>query len=1194
MRKTIRRTRIRRWIMRVSLIQLFILSMSVSLLAATDLAGQEILEKKITISIKTKSLEKALKEIEKEANVRFLYLSNIVESRSNLEVSVKDEPLENLLSMICNTRNLRFELDGDFIILTKRSETAPESGGILPDMDNVSAPATFKVSGVVSDENGDPLPGTSILEKGTTNGTIAGAMGDYVLEIGSEDAVLAFSFVGYLSDEVSVNGRSTINISLIPDISSLEEIVVIGYGTQKKSNVIGSVSTVKGQDLNMSSISNFDAGLQGMASGVSVLSQSGKLGAPSSIKIRGANSITLGTEPLWVIDGMPVFNDPNGVGSSNQNPMSLINPNDIESITVLKDAAALSIYGSRGSNGVIIVTTKTGKAGQGSTSINLTTGISEVSRKPSDVGYANTDEWFAVMDQATLNSTDGKKNFNINDAYRNMPNSIPEHRIGRDVINVLGINTNWYDEAFRNGTFTDLNVSSSRGFDKGAFYLSGNYRTDKGVVDYNQLDRFSLRSNLSFEPLEHFTLDAKVNLSYTNNERRDDDLTTITKWSLPWMPVNNPNNTTEYWNPYTQSNIVARNDPENTLNNVKQYRALGNLSLVYQVPGVNGLSVKSEFMTDIIQSNLVIWRGTGINLDGDNNPIARAEEETVSFTSINYNVYPSYTRDFGLNSISVLMGVEAQRNGQYIRRMVGQGLSGTYQELGIPGQRISMQAQLKDERYLLGFFGRLNYTYDNRYMFGISARRDGSSVFSPDFRWGNFVAFSGGWVLSEEHFMSWLGSGSYLKIRASFGETGNQNVPPNLQVINYFQEAAYGSLDVASNGTVPTNLPVTDLKWETTKSTDIGIDFGFMDDRINGTVGYYSRFIEDMFLEKQLPSSAGVSPSQERIDYLTFRFLSDVDGTQTNRVWSNIGNMVNSGLELELNSTNIDKEKFRWSTSFNISFNSNIIKQLTPELNETGLTSPYHISKTNNKRHVWYVADYAGVDTETGVPYIYALDKDVFVATGETMRVKTESGSDSLIYATVDNLRDNRFIQGQKSSDPVWYGGFTNTLEYGGFDFKFLLSFSGGDYILDYDRQVSAIPNPNRQLLSEVLGNSWQAPGDEARYPRLVRDGIMEIDGKMISGFTDEDRYHNRELYKADFVRLRNVTLGYNLSNSLLNRFKLQGARIYVTANNLWTFTQYPGFDPEGAPNADGARILRWNTPVPQLRSYIVGIDIKL
>ncbi len=1180
--------------MRLSLLHIIFFITSMTFLGAADLSGQHILEKRLTIHLENQPFEKALEVIEKTAEVKFLYLSGIVSDQETLSIDVMKGTLETVLDRICDPYKLAYELDGHFIILTKKSQKRIENKETFSLAgSSISAIDEFVVKGKITDEGGDALPGTSILEKGTANGTISGPDGGFVLSVTSGEAVLVFSFVGYLTEEIAVNGRSNVDVVMMPDIASLEEIVVIGYGTQKKSDVIGSVSTVKGQDLNMTSIANFDAGLQGMASGVSVLSKSGKLGAPSSIKIRGANSITLGTEPLWVIDGMPVFNDPNGVGSSNQNPMSLINPNDIESITVLKDAAALSIYGSRGSNGVIIVTTKTGKQGQSSTSINFTTGISQVSRKPTDVGYTNTDEWFAIMDEATLNSTNGKKTFNINDTYRNMPNADPDQRIGRDVIDVLSIDTDWYNEAFRNGTFTDLNISSSRGFDKGAFYLSGNYRSDKGVVDHNQLDRFSLRSNLSFEPLKNFTLDAKINLSYTDNERRNDDLTTITKWSLPWMPVYDPDSPMDYWNPYTQSNIVARNDPENTLNNVKQYRALSNISLNYNVPGIEGLSIKSEFSTDLIQSNLVIWRGTGINLDGDNNPIAAAEEETVTFTSINYNIYPSYVRDLGRSRINVLVGAESQRNSQYLRRMAGQGLSGNYQELGIPGQRISMQAQLKGERYLMGFFGRFNYTFDNRYMFGISARRDGSSVFSPDYRWGNFIAFSGGWVLSEENFMSWIGRGTYLKLRASFGETGNQNVPPNLQVINYFQEAVYGSLDVASNGTVPTNLPVTDLRWETTKSTDIGLDFGFLHDRINGTIGYYNRFIEDMFLEKQLPSSAGISPSQDRIDYLTFRFLSEVDGTQTNRVWSNIGNMVNSGLEFEMNSVNIENNRFRWSTSFNISFNRNIIKQLTPELNETGLISPYHISKTGNKRHVWFVADYAGVNPDNGVPYIYALDQNIYSETGETIRLKTATGSDSLIYATVDNLRDNRFIQGEKSSDPVWYGGLSNTFEYAGFDLKFLFSFSGGNYILDYDRQVAVVPNPNRQLLREVLENSWKKPGDESKYPQLVRDGIMEIDGEMISGFTDEDRYHNRELYKADFVRLRNVTLGYNFQGKLLDKLKLQGTRLYLSGNNLWTYTTYPGFDPEGTPGADGAQILRWNTPVPQLRSYIVGIDIK-
>ncbi|MFN7117847.1 MAG: hypothetical protein ACK4TA_13685 [Saprospiraceae bacterium] len=443
--------------------------------------------------------------------------------------------------------------------------------------------------------------------------------------------------------------------------------------------------------------------------------------------------------------------------------------------------------------------------------------------------------------------------------------------------------------------------------------------------------------------------------------------------------------------------------------------------------------------------------------------------------------------------------------------------------------------------------------------------------------------------------MDFLNQGVYLKLRGSYGETGNQSIPNNLQTINYFDRVVYGNRQDGGNGTIPSNLPVSDLTWETTRSTDFGLDFGFLDNRISGTLAYYHRFVDGMLLKAQLPTSAGVSPSREDAD---FGFLNNVEGEATNKIWSNIGNMVNAGVELELYTVNLDRNGFKWTTSFNVALNHNTIKGLTPDLDQkgSGIISSYAISRTGNRRNVWLVADYAGVNPSNGVPYIYALDKEWFNQTGHTRRLQTSGGQDSLMLATRANMRENRFIQGNKSSDPVYFGGLTNRLEYKGFDLSVFLAFSGGNYLLDYDRQVAVYPNETRLVLKEALTDSWRQPGDEAKYPRLVARQTHEIrDGQFASDFGDENVFHNRELYKADFIRLRNITLGYNLSANLLSKLHLQAARFYISGNNLWTLTSYPGFDPEGIPSqVGGVHILYNNTPIPQLRSVIVGLDIKI
>lgn len=1164
-------------------------------------------------------LTEALEKLAATTDLEFTYRIDIVEK---IQVSYRSKksrtPLQTLEKLLKNT-GLQYKVFSEtrVVIYQKNnpekiskepigsSDTEPRNTLVKQKLNpsisyesnpekskNPRSKKVFLLEGQITDSKGEALIGANVyLKDNPSNGTITDYDGNYKLELESLSGTLVFSYLGYLNHTEEINGRTQINVVLVEDVQALDEVVVVGYGTQRKSDIIGAVSSVDGEDLNTTAVSNFDAALQGLAAGVSILSQSGKPGAPSTIRIRGANSIQSSTDPLWVIDGMPVFSSPTGLGSSNQNPMSLINPNDIESIQVLKDAAATSIYGSRGSNGVIIVTTKSGKNGKGTLNLSVSGGISTPTRTPEDIGYANTQEWLEIMDEAY--QTSFGRDFKMNDYYQFAPLAFDQ--ITREQIENQSINTNWFDEVFRTGSFNEINLSSSRGTEKGSYYISGNYRSDKGVLDHNQLDRLSLRANVNFEPLENLTIDTKLNFSFTDNERRSEDLTTLIKFSLPWQPVRDLENPNRYFNPYTGSNLVALNDPNNTLNNVKQYRALGNIAIQYNLPFIKGMALRSEFSADIIQSNLVNWSSRNIQLDGNRNPIAEAREEAVTYQSVNYNFYTQYARDFSFGSLNAVLGVEAQRINQYERILAGEGLVGDYQELGSPKTPTTVDARQNNERYLLGYFGRINYKLQDKYLLGLSARRDGSSAFSATDRWGNFVAVSAGWILSEEDFMTFLDNKVYLKLRASFGETGNQSVPNNLQSINFFDRVIYGNRAVGSNGTIPSNLAVDNLTWESTQSADFGIDFGLFNNRIYGTLAYYHRFVNGMLLEAQLPTSAGVSP--DRVD-ADFGFLNTVDGTATNKIWTNIGNMTNSGLEIELNSVNVDQNDFKWTTSFNISFNDNRVESLTADLDQsgTGITTPYSISRKGNRRNVWYIAEFAGINSDNGVPYIYALDKDWFAQTGDTRRLLSESGEEVQILGTRTNIRENRFIQDEKSSDPTYFGGLTNKFEYKGFDFSAFLAFSGGGYLLDYDRQVAIYPNETRMILSDVLNNSWQERGDEAQYPATVARRTFEVEREVfLSDFGEEDVFTDRELWRSDFIRLRNLTLGYTFSADKLERFKLQGLRIYLTANNLFTITDYPGFDPEGIPNQlTRAHILYNNTPIPQLKSYLFGLNLKI
>jgi TonB-linked SusC/RagA family outer membrane protein len=1119
------------------------------------------------------------------------------------------ESIEERLRKLLHPLNLTFEQveAKDFVIYEKPSEKSdlrklsnksvlrPEE---MPDaLGNTQSSinripldltvAAVPVTGVVVSESGEPLPGVSVSVKGTTTGTTTNANGSYTINAPDENAILVVSFIGYVTKELSIKEASGGIIVLASDVQSLGEVVVVGYGTQKKRDVIGSIATVNGDDIKLRSTASFDSGLQGMAAGVSVQTNSGVPGAPSTIKIRGTSSIFSGTEPLWILDGMPIHSYAVGRsdGTTGQSPMALINPNDIESIQVLKDAAATAIYGSRASNGVILVTTKSGKKGQGSTTFNYSTGFSTLTRTPEDIGYANTREWFQVMDEMYKNS---EKEFTMNDYYRLAPYAFT--KLTRE--QAMGVNTNWYDQLFQTGRFSDYNLSSSQGFDKGTFYLSGNYREDKGVQVNNNLRRLSLRANIDFSPAKNLTVGARLNFAYTDNDRMQNTsyrggsspnggLNSLTTSALPWIPVRELDNPNRYFNTYSGSNPAAFADPANLKDELKQYRGLGGLFANYQLPFVKGLSVRSGFSFDLLQSGNVFWQSRDIRLDGAQKPSSYAYEEAVTLQAINYNAYATYDRAFGQHAITVVGGTESVRQSSYDRSLAGQGLNGTYQQIGSPTTLLSMSGGLGGERYLLSYFGRANYKFQDRYLAGFSIRRDGSSAFVQSNRWATFLAFSAGWILSEEKFMNFLNGKTFLKLRGSYGQVGNQGIPGSLDALLYNSSYKYGSQDILGvNGTMPANIPVSTLRWESTRSADIGLDYGFFNNRINGSFAYYHRYVNGMFLPSPVPVSSGISPSGG--------FPGNVYDENSSTVMSNIGDMVNAGWELEVHSVNMDRGAFRWTTDFNISFNRNTIKRLTPAADQSGkgIISGATVSRVGHKRFEFFVADYAGVDPETGVPMIYALDKQQYEATGMTQRLKNREGEDSLTYATKTNIANNKFYQTDKSADPTYYGGITNTFQFKGFDMSFMFSFSGGNYILDYDRQMAAIPGETKTFLKEIIANSWRQPGDQAKYPQIRYGNTYIIDGEAVADFGDEWQNHNRELYKGDYIRLRNIQLGYTLPANLTKTIYMQGLRVYVSGSNLWTSTKYPGFDPEGAGYV-------YTATIPQLKSLILGVSAR-
>jgi TonB-dependent starch-binding outer membrane protein SusC len=1184
--------------MKFSLSQFLVVCLFFSIANAEDVHGQEILSKRITINLQNRNLRDILSQIEKKADVKFLFHSQLVSANDQITIHAKNQTLSSILEQLLSSRKINFEADGNQIILTKKDDEKLDLGSVATPPKVLIANAIV-VEGVVVDDGGQPMPGVNVIEKATSNGTTTDREGKYKLVLTSENSTISVSFIGYISQEIEVGTQTVINVALKPNITSLTEVLVVGYGTQKKGDVITSISTVSGADLNLRSTPNFESSLQGLAAGVNVQSSSGAPGAPVKILIRGANSLNLSTDPLYIIDGMPISSGSTGLGSSNLSPMSLINSSDIENIQVLKDAGATAIYGSRASNGVVLVTTKSAKKNDSFIQLNYSTGFSSLTRTPADVGYANSSQWFQAMDLAYQNSPTSNRPFKMSDYYTNVPLAtlpISSPQLSRGQAD--STNTNWGKKLFSVGRFQNFNISAAQGSDHTSFYVSGNYYKNDGVQDNVKLERFAIRTNIDFKPSKNLTISPKLTFSYTKNDQRNSGITSISVDALPWFPVYEPANPSRYYNAYSQSNPAALSDPNNILNQVEQFRALGGLSFDEKISFVRGLSLKGSFSGDVQQSNKVLWQSRDIRSGSDANgniiPQAAATQEIVTFNSLNYNAYVDYSTVVNQSSIAFTGGIEATRSFQNLSTASGTNLTGNFQELGLPGTVSGVSGQKGYERYLLGYFGRAGYKFKERYIFGLSARRDGSSVFIAQNRWGTFLGASAGWILSEEGFMSFLNGNTFLKLRGSYGEIGNQFLPSGLNSSLYNSAPnptiSYGGPDIQGvNGTIPINIPVNNLKWETTRSSDVGLDFGLFNNRLNGSFAYYHRYVSNMLLQAGLPYSAGVSSSQN---------LQNGNGAydRVSSIWGNFGGMVNSGYEIELHSINYDQGGLKWTTDFNIGFNKQIIKRLSPDIDNSGsgLTNVFgnQVSKTGSRRGVWFIADFAGVDPITGVSKIYARDQNAYSKDGSTKHLRDANGKEVLLDATNKNVQANQFYQDGKSGDPRYQGGVTNTFFYKGFELSAMISFQGGNYILDYDRQQSTVPYPTHAILNEVYEKSWKVPGDVVQYPKLIANN---------PNFSGQLAYSNNFLYKGDFVRFRTIQIAYSLPIPLLQKINLKAAKLYVSGSNLFTKTKYPGFDPEtaavgypannGSPATPG--FVYYSAAIPQLKTITLGVDIK-
>ncbi len=966
------------------------------------------------------------------------------------------------------------------------------------------------ISGVVLDDKGVPIPGINILEKGTNNGTSTDFDGNYSITVSGSNAILVFSYLGYETQEISVGNSTNINVSLIPGTEELEQIVVVGYGTTRRSDITGSISSVQSEELNAFPVLNAEQALQGRAAGVAVQSNNGgEPGAPIQVNIRGNTSIGSNSAALIVVDGF--------VGAQ----MPLVT--DIKSMEILKDASATAIYGSRGSGGVILVTTKKGRKGKMVVEVNSNYSIQTITE---ELDLLNADQFFEYYSQINPNYVQG-----------------PE-------------NTDWQDLIYRTGSTANHQVSFSGGSENINFYLSGNYFKQDGVIINSDFERFSFLSNIDAQMTEKLKVGFNI-IGNRNNKngvasqpangsRGDGDVIIGAYRFVPDIGVQNSqgiNTQQTVGDDFDNPVAVARETIDETITDDFRANFYGDYELS------EGLSFKTTFGFNSINETRGNFRpSTLIATAGIQEGIANVE--TSKFTNILSENYLTYQKQIGKGNLKAIVGYSYQKETSEFYSAGAQGFpsnSFSYRNLR-SGSTPLPPASALTEREIISQFGRLNYDYDGRYLLTFTARRDGSSAFSENEKYAFFPSGAIGWRISNEAFLEDSKTISNLKLRASYGVTGNQAIDPYQSLAQY--RTIYSVVgDQTVNAFVPDQLANPDLKWESSYQTNAGIDIGLFDQRLSFTLDYYVIDTEDVILgDPSNPEYFGTRPE----------------------VLRNIGEIRNEGFEIAINSKNVVGKDFTWTTDFNWSRNRNTVERLVDGqdvfLNSAPgsfLQDQTHLLREGEPVGVFWGFEYVGVNQ--GTPSSGTAGYEGFQDPGDELF--TDLNNDGVI-----NNEDRKIIG---DPNPDWIAGLNNSFTYKGLDLNIFFQASVGGDILSYTLLELASGQSN--AITEAL-NSWTPSNTATNVP---------------SARTREKRPTSRFVYDGSYVRLKNLSLGYSLPEEVVSNIGLQTIRVSVSGQNLLTFTDYPGTDPE-ASYRDGNtnRGFDYGT-YPNIKSFTIGLNAK-
>ena len=1028
---------------------------------------------------------------------------------------------------------------------------------------------TTVVRGTVTSADGEALPGVNVVEKGTTNGTITNIEGAYSLTL-PPNATLVFSSVGFTAREVPVGNQSVVDVVLNEDVQQLDELVVVGYGTQKKSDLTGSIARISGEEVLQPSVPNFDQMLQGKVPGVQVSLTSGAPGGNVNILVRGVSSITGGNQPLYVIDGFPI--DAGSGNSSNMldfggdtyssagmagntqnrvNPLTFINPADIASIDILKDASATAIYGSRGANGVVIITTKRGNYNQSQIKLDVSYGVQEVSNRIELLNARQYAEFVADgRDNAWVYA--GGSADDPNDVRPASTRVRPSFRNPESITT----DTDWQDVIFRTAPVQNYQLSASTGTDKAKFYLSGGYFNQQGVVRTSDYQRFSLRSNIDAQLTDKLTVGSSLTGSYgygsfpnTEGHYGTGGILASALAASPTIPVYNADGS--YY--FDQADVVDGlgwlANPLAILDGYSDNRKVADIltNNFVEYTFVDGLTLRSSLGVKYGTNEIRLWRSSAVPFFTTlNYPATAGATKASSLNWLNENIL-TYRRIFnGKHEVDALLGFTVQRD-SYDRMSAGAADFPTDYVTYLSAGIVNSGTQVLSEWSMLSLMSRVNYAYDSKYLLTATVRRDGSSRFGRNRQWGVFPSFSVGYNVSEEPFMEGAKLVSNLKLRASYGLSGNNQIG-NFTHIGLLTTLNYVENNNQRPGLVPNSLANDDLTWEKSRQTNLGLDLGLFNDRISLTADVYRDLKTDLLLAVELPAASG------------FR-----NATQ------NIGDIENRGVELGLQTVNVRSNTFEWSSNVVFSANRNKVLKLAT-LGGRISNSDFQITQVGDPISSFYLLNAQGVFRNAGELDGAALQHPNTQAGDLKFEDVNEDGT--------INANDRKIV-GNPWPDFTW--GFTNRFALG--NLTLTVSINGSRGADSYFRAGQMILNAagvqNQVILTDRRWRSESDPGD-GLVPRAIRNNYA-------NGFGPSSRF----LFDASFTRIRNVKLAYRFPEALVSRLSLGAVSVYADVLNLHTFTDYPGYDPESSTAGDNvvnAGIDYLTYPLP--RTYTFGLNL--